>query len=531
MAGTAGGVRAGGAFVEIFTDNNPLVRGLKKAQTMIGGWAKSLRSVGTKIAAPLAIAGVTGLGALMAMSDQFVKMGSTQRETAGSAAALGLSLLRLRSGVQVLSLRIFALFAPALAQLFTWLARVAVGASRWIAQNKGLIMTALWVAAAIGGVGVALIGVGTVLSIAATAVGGFLALWAGVGAILSFVLSPIGLVIAGLAGLATWVLTSTETGRNAIAWFAAAFGTLAGEATTAWGGIVAAIQAGDLQAAFNIAIAFLRLQWVRATNFLESKWLDFKDAFSEVWSQAQGNVAVGWINTTAMLETAWIQTTSFLADAWTTFTTRFMNGWRTAQNFVGKGFAWLIAKMEGLDPDEVMAEMDADLARRNGGASSSADAAIMQREDARKKRLAEIEANRSGAVGEVGNDVDRRRADRERNRSAAASREESALAEAQRGFATAVKATTNQPGLQGKDFGPGLERTTQAAAATDVRSQEGLKSLMAAFGGNTDPQQMIVQYTKKTADEAEEQRKELARIRRNQEKPASDEDTVNLRRA
>ncbi len=522
MAGTAGGVRAGGAFVEIFTDNNPLVRGLKKAQTMLGGWAKGLRSVGTKIAAPLALAGATGLGALMAMSEQYVAIGSTQRETAGSAAALGLALLRLKSSVQVLSLRIFAFFAPALTMLFNWLARVAVGASRWIAQNKGLITTALWVAAAIGGVGVALIAVGTVLSIAATAVGGFLTLWAGVGAVLGFVLSPVGLVLTALAGITAWFLTSTETGRNAMAWFAEAFGTLAGEATTAWGGLVAAISAGNLQAAFQIAIAFLRLQWVRATNFLESKWLDFKDAFSEIWSQAQGNIAIGFVNTAALLETTWVQVTSFLADAWTAFTTRFMNGWRTAQNFVGKGFAWLIAKMEGLDPDEVMAEMDADLARRNGGASNSADAAIMQREDARKKRLAEIEANRSGAVSEVGNDVDRRRADRERNRSAAATREEEALAEAQRGFANAVKATTNQPGLQDKDFGPGMQRTVQAAAATDVRSQEGLKSLMAAFGGNTDPQAMIVQHTKQAADEAVKQREELEKIRKNQEQPGDD---------
>lgn len=517
-------IEAGGAFVRIFADNAPLVRGLKNAQTLVSGFAKGLRSVGTKIAAPLSLAGVTGLAGLMAMSDGFVAMGSTQRETAGQAAVLGIALARLRAAMRVLSLSIFSLFGPALSSLFTWLARVAVGAAKWIRDNRSMIMTALAVAAAIAAVGVAIFGLGTILSMIATAIGGFLALWAGIGAVLGFVLSPLGLVLTALAAITTWILTSTQMGQGALAWLADAFGTLATDATTAWGGIVAAVQAGDLQAAFNIAIAFLRLQWVRATNFLEARWIEFKDGFLSLWDQAQVGIAIAWTNTIATLETTFIQARDFLLDAWTVFATKFKNIWSSAQNYFAKGFGWIIAKLEGLDPNEVMAELDADLARRTSGNNQAASTAIADRERIRNERVAAIEQNRQGTAAEIGSDLGRRREDRERRQAKAAAEAEAALQEAQKGFANAVKGVSKTPAVQ--DFGPGVQRAAQAASASDIRSAEGLKSVMFALTGQSNPQQMALKYTQQIAANSTKQLEETEKTRKAVEDNAAEQERI-----
>lgn len=524
MPANSGSVRAGGAFVEIFADNTPLVRGLKRAQTLVSGFAKGLRSTGTKIAAPLALAGVTGLAGLMAMSDGFVAMGATQRDTAGQAAVLGVALARLRAATRVLSLSIFSLFAPALSTLFTWLARVAVGAAKWIRDNRGMIMTALAVAAAIAGVGLAIFGLGTVLSMIATAIGGFLTLWGAIGAVLAFVISPLGLVLTALTAISAWFFTSTEAGRGAIAWFADAFGTLATDATTAWGGIVAAVQAGDLQAAFNIAIAFLRLQWVRATNFLEARWIEFKNGFLSLWEQAQVGIAIAWTNTVATLETTFVQARDFLLDAWTHFATKFRNIWSSAQNYFAKGFGWIIAKLEGLDPNEVMAELDADLSRRTSANNESANTAIADRERVRKERVAAIEQNRQDTTATIGDDLGRRREERERRQAKAAEEAEAALVEAQKGFADSVKSVSKTPAVQ--DFGPGVERAAQAASASDIRSAEGLKSVMFALTGQSNPQQMALKYTQQIAANSTKQLEETEKTRKAVEDNAVEQERI-----
>jgi len=60
MAANASGIRAGRAFVEIGTNNNPLYAGLKAAETRIRAWGASIQNVGAKINA--LGAGVAGLG-------------------------------------------------------------------------------------------------------------------------------------------------------------------------------------------------------------------------------------------------------------------------------------------------------------------------------------------------------------------------------------------------------------------------------------------------------------------------------------
>ena len=51
MAADATAVRAGKAFVEIFADDSPLARGLKRAQKKLEAWGAGLRSIGTKVGA------------------------------------------------------------------------------------------------------------------------------------------------------------------------------------------------------------------------------------------------------------------------------------------------------------------------------------------------------------------------------------------------------------------------------------------------------------------------------------------------
>ncbi len=111
-------------------------------------------------------------------------------------------------------------------------------------------------------------------------------------------LAPIAAVQAAVAGLGYYFATETETGRRwgkAVADAArgaatvikdevgrqlgivaeegaAAWGTIRGAAVTATGGIVAALQRGDIGAALNVAILGLKVAWHALVDFFRNSW-------------------------------------------------------------------------------------------------------------------------------------------------------------------------------------------------------------------------------------------------------------------
>jgi hypothetical protein len=628
-------VRAGGAFVEIFTDNTPLVRGLRQAQGMLAGWSKGLAKLGGAIAAPLALVGVTGVAGIIALGDQFASYGdqvhkmsartgmateaitelshaaglsgtdlqtverglipmqklianaargsrtasdalgslglsaqqlegqlpdqqlaiisdrlagisdpamrtaaamrifggagqkllpmleggaagleamrqeardlglSMDADTAQSAADLGDSLGRLRSALKSISMNVIAAFAPAIQEAAEWLSRVTGGVAKWVQHNRSLILLVIKVAAAVGAFGGALVALGGALAIASMALGGLVTLWTTLGTVLAAVVSPVGLIVAALAGLTYAFFRWTDMGRSALAWLTSAFQTFAGEATSSWRAIVNSIKAGDLQSAFGVAMAFLRVQWLRVTAFLVDHWRGFRDGFLDIWDEAMGFFSKLFIDAGPAIEIAWVNTLNFLANAWTKFTAGFMSRWRSTQNWFAKGFARVIAKATGQDVNEVLQTLEEDYQRQQQSANAAAAARIDQNNLSREQRLQQIRdgmdpASRA-AFDEVDNMTAGKQGARASARDAARQRDQAALAKAQEELTAAIteanqltasSLSTLQTPETTAEFEAGAERAANAATANDIRTAEGLRSIMSAFGGRSAEQQI-----------------------------------------
>ncbi|HEV8068697.1 MAG TPA: phage tail tape measure protein [Planctomycetaceae bacterium] len=72
MPGKSGAVRAGGAFVELFSDDSKLQRGLKAAGTKLKSWGKDVSGIGTKVFE----AGAAVKGALSGAAAVFAEVGA-----------------------------------------------------------------------------------------------------------------------------------------------------------------------------------------------------------------------------------------------------------------------------------------------------------------------------------------------------------------------------------------------------------------------------------------------------------------------
>lgn len=99
---------------------------------------------------------------------------------------------------------------------------------------------------------------------------------AGIGSAVMFLLSPLGLVTAAFAGLATWFVFFSDTGRSAWGELGSGFVALGNTIKTTWKGVVDAFMAGDLRKAGQIAFKGLHIMWNQLIIAMSNTW----DAFT-----------------------------------------------------------------------------------------------------------------------------------------------------------------------------------------------------------------------------------------------------------
>jgi hypothetical protein len=179
--------------------------------------------------------------------------------------------------------QVVAAVAPAISGLAEWVSRVVQPVVEWVRANREAVRTATLIAAAVLGVGGALVAFGAMVSLVGFAIGGLVTLFSMLGTVIGALLSPIGLVTAALGGLGYLFVTQTDAGKRMTDELSAGFMSFAETAKTAWGGIVDAIQAGDLGLAAKIALAAIRLEWAKVVLWWTEKWNAFKGIFVDGW--------------------------------------------------------------------------------------------------------------------------------------------------------------------------------------------------------------------------------------------------------
>lgn len=425
-----------------------------------------------------------GLGAAVSLTALWVK---ENRTTVLILAGLASGLVA--AGVALLGLgAAMSLGATALGGLSTLLTLVTTGASTLIGIVVSLGATLL-----------------NPIGLIVSAWGGLVALWgtlvstaSAVAAALAFLVTPAGLAAAGfvalnaliLAGVAALIyysgIVSAVAGSvvRSFRWIRdtglAAFEAIRSDGVIAWRGLTAAIQSGNLEAAWKVATAFLRLEWARAMGWL-----------GEQWDATVSGLEIAWITAVTNIGNLWSKMLGLMAREAQTFT--------RALGPAGAGLTRELAVLRA-----VMAGSEAGRNRLLG------------------KRVAEVSGRVSSSTAASQAAVDKARAELEAAVKAAGGGTPSGGGGAGAGGKPA-----------GKPFDPqaaaaGVQQAAKVAApANDLRSQQGLTAVLAAFGVRDNYQVQIAVNTKLAAKYAEEQAKLLDRIDRKTQQPAED-DTADL---
>lgn len=275
---TSNAVRAGGAFVELFTQDNRLIRGLTRAGKLVGDWGKSVRNAGVAVLG-LGMATLAPIAALTKGAFEKSITGMFGQKAAGDAIRALAAWERMTFALQKATLPIIERLVP----LLEMLADVAE-------KNSHLVPIVAAVGLALVGGGAAMMIFGQAMSFLSTSISVGLNLLSIFGTALTFLKTPMGAAIALVALLTAGFIImfeyfnqgpsriATEVGAK----FSEAFAGFYNDFKTAFGGVIAAFRSGQLELAADIAIKGLHIAWKRFQIFMNSIWDSIKSGFREV---------------------------------------------------------------------------------------------------------------------------------------------------------------------------------------------------------------------------------------------------------
>lgn len=407
---SASAIRAGAAYIELQLRDG-VSRPLHSASVALKEFGNAVAWQGAKIAAM----GTAVTAPLAAMAHTFARSALesgrfASRRDAGNVFAYVNAVSALSNAMENLRNALGSAVLPLMSRWPMALARIVNQAAAWVRQNRTLIQTVARVAsmAAAAGAAIVVLGkgiamAGSVLGVLSSVAGGAATVMATVGGVLAAILTPLGLVITGVLALGAYLLYASGIGEQAIGWLGQAFGGLQADAGQAIQGVIDALMAGDIQTAAQVFWGFVKLEWEKGINAINQLWINAKQFFLQVWSNASYAAAGYFIDAWAMVENGWVETVDFLADTWAIFTNILTKTWHTAIGFIKKAWVNLKALFDkDINVNAEVTRINAETDAQWKAADDKQNATIGARNESRKNRKAEIERNRQQAQANLG---------------------------------------------------------------------------------------------------------------------------------
>lgn len=276
---SSGAVRAGGAFVELFTKDSALMKGLNRARAHVSAFGSSMRKAGAFVIGAGAGLLAPVIGLMRGAFDK-AQQGLFGAKAAQEAFRAALAWERMVNALQKATLPIASLLLPTFEKI-----------AKFAEENAEVVQIIAAIGASLVVLGVVMVPLGSAISAAAGTVSALMS-------VLSFLLTPVGLVILGVVALTAAWLALVEYMSGGVS---RAFGAVASAASNAFGGIgddfktmftgiVDALKSGDLSLAGQIAFVGLRVAWARGMLFLTDVWVRFKASFVDGWHDLLSNI-------------------------------------------------------------------------------------------------------------------------------------------------------------------------------------------------------------------------------------------------
>lgn len=209
---------------------------------------------------------------------------AAQGDAIRSAGSFANQMKALKGTLMDTAVTIGTALLPVVTPLVTWVASAVGMIANWASQNESLVKTIAFVAAGIAAAGIALVGLGGIMSAIGAVIGGVVGTITFFGAVIGTILSPVGILVAAIVGGAAAFLTMTDTGQQLVTFLQEKFSGLLGFVQGVIGGISDALKSGDLTLAAKIAWAGVLVAWEYVKESLMNSWNALANAWDEFWT-------------------------------------------------------------------------------------------------------------------------------------------------------------------------------------------------------------------------------------------------------
>jgi hypothetical protein len=262
---------------------------------------------------------------------------------------------------------------------------------------------------------------------------------------------------------------------TAVDWLRQQFGSLCSFVTETFGAIAAALGRGDIEAAIQVIWASIKLIWVKGATSLLSTWYWVIETLQTAWANCVFKISE--LLTTAWfgVQQIWTDSVYTMQTAWIQFTNGIKQAWDYVSTAIAQGIGWIMAKMMGLDPNEMAATITEDYNNRTNQRQDTSQSSIDQLAGQRNEKIAALESEKQGTLDILKQDF-------EKNAGVRNAAYEAKLA-AQEQELTSAKATYDEAINRAKN--PVIPEGTQPESLQD-RLQSKVDEVMRGFKTNTD---------------------------------------------
>lgn len=392
----------------------------------------SIQDPSQKAAAAMAVFGGSGTD-LIPMMENIRELRAEARElgiapspeSIAAADAIGDAIDRVKAVVSSAVFEIGAAIAPMASDFLDAFLKVSKAVRNFVQQNKAMIVTVAKIGLVLMAAGGALITIGGAFIAAGAAIGGVVSVMSAiaaagsvamsvlgvVGAVIGSILSPVGVLVALLgAGVYAWA-RFTQGGQAAVSGLSTiigeTFGAISATVTETLGGIIAAIQAGDLALAGQIAMVGLRLVMMQGLEAIHSL---FGDAWGTLASQLlSGDFAGAWSTFGSMILDTMAGVASGMVTLFSNAANAVMSKWQQTVNKIsdyilesasqGGVMGWALEQISGVNMQEEAARA-ARLNAQAGAMGLAQDAGIVTSAEYQDPALEAMKA-KVAAAGEA----------------------------------------------------------------------------------------------------------------------------------
>ncbi|MCL2624827.1 MAG: hypothetical protein FWD31_14280, partial [Planctomycetaceae bacterium] len=245
---------------------------------------------------------------------------------------------------------------------------------------------------------------------------------------------------------------------TAVEWLREQFGTLCSFATETYGALVAALGRGDIEAAINLIWASIKLIWVQGSNAVLSTWYWLVDTLQTAWATCIYKISEVLTKAWYGVQACWTESVYTMQTVWAEFSHGIITAWKKAEESIAQGIGWIIAKMEGLDPNEMAKTITEDYNRQTKARENQKSQRLTEIQNSRDQRMSLLEDEKQGTLDILQSDFDKAAGIRNAAYQAKLAAQERELEAAKAAYNEAIQRANNAPVTEGDEPEPLVDK-------------------------------------------------------------------------